>query len=188
MKPTHPLLAVVCASIALTTSNCADRTATGPAESVPASVPASVPDAPQDDSQALSRHRSSNLVRCKLQKPETIARRIGPDGGTIEIGPYTLTIPPGALPRRVTIVARIRGGDSVSVVAFKPNWLVFEQFATLSMNYAKCDVDEDAESALRIAVVDDQYQIVDYLPSTTDTSSQSVIAPITQVRTYAVAY
>jgi hypothetical protein len=187
MKPIHPLLAVVCASIALTTSNCGDRTATGPTGPMPAAIPASVPAASQPDSQSRSR-RPPNLVQCKLQKPETIARRIGPDGGTIEIGPYTLTIPPGALPRRVTIVARIRGGESANVVEFKPNWVVFEQSASLSMSYATCDVDEDAESALRIAVVDEQYQIVDYLPSTTDTSSQSVIAPVTLIRNYAVAY
>lgn len=187
MKPIHPLWAVVCASIALATSNCGDRTATEPSGAMPAATPASVAVGPQHDTNARTT-RPPDLVRCKTQKPETIARRIGPDGGTIEIGPYTLTIPPGALSRRVTIVARIRGGESGSVVEFKPNWLVFEQSASLSMSYAKCDVDDDAESALRIAVVDDQYQIVDYLPSTTDPSSQSVIATVTQVRNYAVAY
>lgn len=188
MKPIHPLLAVVCAGIALTTSNCGDRTATEPTGPVPAAVPASLPDGSQRDTNSRSTHRPQNLVQCKPQKTETIAQRIGPEGGTIEIGPYTLTIPPGALPRRVTIVARIRGGDSVNVVEFKPNWLVFEQSASLSISYAKCDVDEDAESALRIAVVDDQQQIVGYLPTTTDPSSQTVIAPVTQIKNYAVAY
>ncbi|HEV2670889.1 MAG TPA: hypothetical protein VGU74_07345 [Gemmatimonadales bacterium] len=182
MKPSYQLVAVLCASVALSTSACGDRTTTGPG---PAAMQASVTGGdPHHDHH--KHHVPPGLVRCRAQKPQNEHQRIGPDGGSIEVGPYTLTVPPGALTRAVTISARIRPGESVNVVEFKPKGLVFETSASLSMSYSNCEV-EDTESP-QIAVVDDAYTILYYLPSTQVDSSQQVSGQVPQLTNYAVAW
>ncbi|HEV2672303.1 MAG TPA: hypothetical protein VGU74_14520, partial [Gemmatimonadales bacterium] len=77
-------------------------------------------------------------------------------------------------------------GETVNVVEFKPKGLVFETSASLSMSYSNCEV-EDTESP-QIAVVDDAYQILYYLPSAQSESSQTVIGQVEHVTNYAVAW
>src|ERR1044072_8348376 len=116
----------------------------------------------------------------------TVHRVIGPAGGTLQIGPHTLTIPPGALSRHVNIRAKI-GGKSVNVIELKPDRLVFEAPAVLTMSYANCDR-EGRTNALRIAVVNETLDIVDYVSSSDDDSTQTVTGNIPDFSNYAVAW
>ncbi len=175
MKRASPLLAVLCASLVVTISGCGDRTTAGPTASV------------TNGFHHRIRHTPGNLAKCRVQHPDVTTRHIGPAGGVIDVGPYTLAIPAGALERRVRIAARIRAGASVNVVEFKPDGLVFLKPATLSMSYANCEVD-DSESLLRIAVVDNAFAVLDYLPSTINAPDQLVSGPVAHLTNYAVAW
>jgi len=98
------------------------------------------------------------LLACSNLPSAAVARVIGPDGGSLRVGPHTLVIPAGALDRTVTITAEIDGGlgqsllvklptkenpkkdfVAVNAVRFKPK-LKFETPAYLTMSYANCDV------------------------------------------------
>jgi hypothetical protein len=98
------------------------------------------------------------LLACSNLPSAAVTRVIGPDGGSLRVGPHTLVIPAGALDRTVTITAEIDGGlgqsllvklptkgnpkkdfVAVNAVRFKPK-LKFETPAYLTMSYANCDV------------------------------------------------
>jgi hypothetical protein len=179
-------LALLCLGFGVTMSSCGDRTATGPA---PATIDASVvAGSPRHEPLANQHHRHqvpNNLVTCRPQKPKIAMERIGPEGGRIKIGPYVLSVPAGALDQSVVISARIRGGESVRVVEFQPDGLVFDKPATLSMSYEHCQADD--RDSLRIAVVDDVHQILYYLP-TTRGHLHHLIGKVEHFTNYAVAW
>jgi len=138
-------------------------------------------------SPARTEARNAGLVsKCLPLAHLTVHRVIGPAGGTLAIGPHTLTIPPGALSRHVNIHAKI-GGKSVNVIELKPDWVVFETPAVLTMSYANCDR-EGRTSALTIAVVNDTLGIVDYVSSSDDAATQTVRGKIPDFSNYAVAW
>ena len=188
MKAVPILLTALLLGAGVAISGCADPAATGPAAGALAtSIGAS---APQDHnaSPASAVIPNSALVsKCRPLKPETAHRRIGPAGGSLVIGPHTLTVPPGALSREVMIHAKIAGGKSVNVVEFKPDWLVFQIPAVLTMSYANCDR-QGHTSALAIAVVDDTLGVVDYIPSSDDTATSTVTGGVPDLTNYAVAW
>jgi hypothetical protein len=182
------VLALLLGAAAAAISGCADPAATAPAAGAPAtSIGAS---APQDHNAPPAPHaviRNGALVsKCRPQKPESAHRRIGPAGGSLVIGPHTLTVPPGALSREVMIHAKIAGGKSVNVVEFKPDWVVFQINAVLTMSYADCD--RQGHTPLAIAVVDAQLGIVDYIASSDDVETSTVTGSIPDLTNYAVAW
>lgn len=181
MKPTYSLVAVLCAGVVLTTSNCGEPTATGP-------TPPALQASRTRGSYASKHHKAPpDLKRCKPQPADIEVELIDHEGGEIDIGRYTLTIPPGALARPVFISAQIRAGSSVNVVEFQPDGLVFQVPATLSMSYRNCVRDKD-DALLRIGVVDDGYQILYYLPSTNDPESRKITGEVAHFTNYAVAW
>jgi hypothetical protein len=172
-------LAVVGLGFFAVLSSCGERaTSTGPA---PTAIEASL----NRGFHQRKHHRPPDLVRCRPQHPDIAVQRIGSSGGRIDVGPYSLTVPAGALSRRVFIVARIRSGESVNVVELQPDGLVFEKPALLSMTYSNCVVDDD--DVLRIAHVDDNYRILSYL-ETTQGGSQRLLGQLEHFSNYAVAW
>jgi hypothetical protein len=169
---------------------------TDPATTAPAAPAVEVPigntatqdhNASPSPSPARTEVRNGGLVsKCRPLAPLNVHRVIGPAGGTLAIGPHTLTIPPGALSRHVNIRAKI-GGKSVNVIELKPDWLVFEAPAVLTMSYANCDR-EGRTNALRIAVVNETLGIVDYVSSSDDAATQTVTGSIPDFSNYAVAW
>jgi len=172
-------LALVGLGCVVLLSSCGERApSTGPG---PTAIEASV----NAGFRQRKHHRPPNLVRCRPQHPDIAWQRIGSGGGRIDIGSYSLTVPAGALSRRVFITARIRSGESVNVVEFQPAGLVFAKPALLTMTYSNCDVDEDV--ALRIAHVDDNYRILSYL-ETTLAGSNRLVGQLEHFSNYAVAW
>jgi hypothetical protein len=193
MKAVPMLLTALLVGAVAAMSGCADHSTTGPAAGAVATpIGASAPQVgntvPQDHDTARTVARNAALVsKCRPLKAEAVNRRIGPAGGSLVIGPHTLTVPPGALSREVMIHAKIAGGKSVNVVEFKPDGLVFQIPAVLTMSYANCDR-EGRTSALAIAVVDDTLGVVDYIPSSDDAATGTVTGDVPDLTNYAVAW
>jgi hypothetical protein len=187
MKAVPMLLTALSLGAGAAIAGCADPATTAPAARV---VEESVGNtATQDHNASPARSVAGNaglLSKCRPLAPLTVHRVIGPAGGTLAIGPHTLTIPSGALSRHVNIRAKI-GGKSVNVVELKPDRLVFQAPAVLTMSYANCDR-EGRTSALSIAVVNDTLGIVDYVSSSDDSATQTVTGNIPDFSNYAVAW
>jgi hypothetical protein len=79
------------------------------------------------------------LVHCSPLPYDSVTKTIGPEGDTIQVGPHTLRVPPGALGGPVSITA-VAPSDSINRVDFQPEGLVFQQPASLVLSYANCDV------------------------------------------------
>ena len=141
----------------------------------------------QSDAQAVRAKpvpTSHNLAQCRPLEADTATEEIGPEGGEIDVGSHTLSIPPLALSETVRITA-VAPSDTVREVRFQPEGLVFQRPAVLRLNYANCKTMSGA--ALRIAQVSDSQTILEYLP-TISTKSRSVIGSLPHFSNYAVAY
>ena len=125
-------------------------------------------------------------LTCTPIPADSVTRVIGPGGGTINVGPHSLTIPAGALDSAVSITAVTRS-EGVSRVVFQPSGLVFQQAATLTMSYANCGVLGSLLPA-QIAYVDNLLEILYYLPSIDNVQSQTVTATVQHFSDYAVAW
>jgi len=188
MKAVPMLLTALLLGAGVAISGCADSATTAPTASAVATPIGN--SAPQNHNvpPASAVIRNGALVsKCRPLKPEAAHRRIGPTGGSLLIGPHTLTVPPGALSREVMVHAKIAGGKSVNVVEFKPDGLVFQIPAVLTMSYANCDRG-GRTSALAIAVVDDTLGIIDYIPSSDDAATGTVTGSVPDLTNYAVAW
>ena len=186
MKAVPILLTALLLGAGAAITGCADPATTGPAAST---VPASVGNVPTQDQNAAPKvaGNAGLLSKCRPLAPHNVHRWIGPAGGTLTIGPHTLTVPPGALSREVNIRAKIPGGKSVNVVELKPDGLVLLTPAVLTMSYANCDR-QGQTSSLTIAVVDDRLGIVDYLSSSDDAAAGTVTGDVPDFSNYAVAW
>src|SRR5207247_1914187 len=85
------------------------------------------------DSLVQTVNKAASLLTCSPLAADSATQTIGADGGTIYVGPHTLTIPPGALADTVTITA-VAPADTVNRVQFQPQGLTFNQPASLTMS------------------------------------------------------
>jgi hypothetical protein len=113
---------------------------------------------------------------------------IGPSGGTLAVGPHTLTVPAGALAAPVLITAEAPVGP-VNSVRFGPEGLQFAagRFATLTLSYANCPL---LGSLLpkRIAYTSDLLSILSYVISVDDLLNRRVSGSLEHFSRYAVAW
>lgn len=110
---------------------------------------------------------------------------IGVLGGTIQFGPHSLQIPPGALLKPTTITATIPADGHLTAV-LQPEGLHFLLPATLTLGYGQCNPQPDDK--LTIAYLDGLLgQILELLPSILDPNSHTVRAPIGHFSVYAGA-
>jgi hypothetical protein len=105
-----------------------------------------------------------SLVPCRPLPYDSVTQTIGPEGGEVEVGRNWLVIPRGALrnPVRITAVAP---SDTLAVVRFQPEGLVFQSTALVVLAYDNCRVPRSATP--RIALVTDALAVVEYLASGT---------------------
>jgi len=115
-----------------------------------------------------------------------IKQTVGPAGGVVALGPARLTIPPGALGAPVTIQAQIPAGYSGNYIQFKPDRVVFNQPATLTISYSNCSLANATQ--LKVAQVSDVLQIIQYVPSTNDLDAHTVTGQLQHFSNYAVAW
>jgi len=115
-----------------------------------------------------------------------IRQTVGRAGGVIALGPARLTIPPGALSAPVTIQAQIPAGYSGNYIQFKPDKVVFNQPASLTISYSNCSLANATQ--LKVAQVSDVLQIIQYVPSTNNLDAHTVTGQLQHFSNYAVAW
>ncbi len=176
MPTRRSMLLMLCAG-ALVVLSCADP-------SSPMAPQASVVrpfGGPAAATHASQKGRLTRLVQCEARATETAVATIGASGGRIKVGPHVLDIPRGALRDRVTITA-VAPSDTINLLLLQPEGLVFRKAATLTMDDSNC---RGAQHS-RIAHVDAALRVIEYLPSTSDSSK--VTALLEYFSNYAVAW
>ena len=128
----------------------------------------------------------AGLLRCTPLPADSVTQVIGPDGGTITVGPHSFTVPPGALDSAVAITA-VAPSDAVNRVVFQPAGLHFRHPAALTMSYANCGVLADVITP-RIAYVDDLLHILYFIRSAGNAQAQTVTGRVWHFSDYAVAW
>ena len=126
------------------------------------------------------------LVTCTPQPYDSVTQTVGPEGGTINVGAYSLLIPDSALDSAVTITA-VAPSDTVNAVRFQPQGLRFNQKASLTMSYANCGIVTWLVPQ-HIAYTTDNLQILDFLPSVPNLLSRTVTGSIRHFSEYALAW
>lgn len=181
MRINRFLTAVALLAISLAVASCTDRSPTAPTASLAA------PDSSAELLELLTPTlRRVGLLTCRPLPAASTQAQIGPDGGTIRVGPHRLVIPRGALDSAVTITASAPTG-TINRVELLPHGLVFELPATLDMSYANCDL---LSSLLpkRIAYVNGRLTILSYLLSVDDLLQQRVKGRLDHFSDYVVAW
>ncbi|MEO6210232.1 MAG: hypothetical protein ABIQ10_08930 [Gemmatimonadaceae bacterium] len=127
---------------------------------------------------------ASQLASCNVPHDVFVSARIGPRGGTLDLGAgNTVYFPPGALLTDTTIVAHIPAGNTARVF-FTPEGLQFPVPAVVTLNYSSC-----ITPSWLLAIVYLQADTVSEVePTTTNPTSQTVTATINHFSSYAVAY
>jgi hypothetical protein len=142
--------------LVLLASSCSDPSAVDPA------APARLAAAQRPPS------GSGGLVTCSKLPYDSVTQVMGPEGGLIAVGPHFLWIDTLALPAPVTITA-VAPSDRVRHVRLKPDGLVFQKTAFLVTSYANCNLKQ--ATTPRIAQVNDEMQIMEYLGSASGTDT-----------------
>jgi hypothetical protein len=128
----------------------------------------------------------ATLLACPPQSEVRAQKNIGPDGGTIQIGPHTLVVPAGALSTTITIAA-VAPSDHVVSVRFAPEGLRFARPARLTLSYAHCPL-LPRLLPKRIAYTNELLTILELLVSVDDLVRQRVSAGLDHFSRYAVAW
>jgi hypothetical protein len=127
-----------------------------------------------------------NLLACPDAPAAAAEEEIGPEGGTLQIGPHRLVVPPGALDS-VVVISGVAAGDSVVSVQFAPEGLTFSRPARLTLSYASCPL---VWSLLpkRVVYTTDALELLQALLSSDDLLHRKVSADLDHFSRYAVAW
>ena len=113
---------------------------------------------------------------------------IGIMGGTINIGPHSLWIAPGALTGSVTITATITSNDSINLIQFTPEGLKFAVPGLITMSYNNC-MDKGTQSQAQVVYTsNDLLRILEFLPSIDNPMRKTATGMIRHFSRYAIAY
>jgi hypothetical protein len=130
--------------------------------------------------------RPIGLLRCEPLPEARATRVIGPQGGTLQVGPHTLWIPPGALDHDVSITA-VAPSDDVNAIQFSPSGLEFDRSAWLTMSYANCNL-LGRLLPKRIAYTTNLLDILYYILSLDNIWTKQVIGKVDHFSKYAVSW
>jgi hypothetical protein len=125
------------------------------------------------------------LMRCEPRDYAADAAIIGPNGGTLHVGPHELVIPKGALDHEVLITAEAPTSSLVDV-RFQPEGLQFSQDAELKLSYKGCVRPTSAD--LFVAYLGQGNQVLELPPSRDQKVDDDVEADIGHFSRYAIAY
>jgi hypothetical protein len=130
----------------------------------------------------------SGLLACTQLPYAVTAQTVGPEGGTLLVGPHTLTIPAGALSGPVQITAEAPVG-TVNSVRLSPEGLTFAagKPAKLTLSYANCPLLGQLLPK-RIAYTTDLLAILSYVLSVDDLLAKRVTGTLAHFSRYAVAW
>lgn len=127
------------------------------------------------------------LLQCSELPAASATRTIGSAGGTIQVGPHTLTVPAGSLSAPVVITGEVLTGYGVNVVRFRPAGLQFQRAAYLTMSYANCNL-LGLLLPKQVAYVGDDLSILSYLLSLDNLLASKVTGKVNHFSNYAVAW
>ena len=131
---------------------------------------------------------ATKLTKCTPQQYQKTVQTVGPFGGLIAAGQYTLAIPMQAVTSNVTITMEVMP-DSTNNVRFSPEGLVFNSQArpVLTMWWGNCAAPSDP-NRVGIAYVSDAFNLLETLPSYTDPWGFTTWAALSHFSRYAVHY
>jgi hypothetical protein len=138
---------------------------------------------PDASDQARKAVHDARLARCRPMPEARGTGTIGKEGGVIQVGPHTLTIPPGALRRTVTITGTAPS-DTVGRIQFQPEGLRFKKTVALAMSYENCEVYEHKQ--LQMVYTDDSLVILEHVQS--KVRGSSVVGEIEHFSNYALSW
>lgn len=148
------------------------------------------PSASEPETPNLSLQRTGLLfANCSNPARFDVSKSVGPEGGTVQMGPHTLEIPAGALSRTVTITAK-NGPNASSkgnAIKFGPDGLRFNSYARLTVSTSNCTGLGLLNLPL-IVYTDDLFSILELEPSLPRLFEKKVTGFITHFSQYAVAY
>jgi hypothetical protein len=130
---------------------------------------------------------ATGLLKCSDLPYASATQTIGSAGGTLRVGPHTLTVPAGALASPVAITGQIVTGRGVNAVHFAPDGLRFARSASLTMSYANCSL-LGVLAPKRIAYVNGGLNILSYLLSIDNLLARKVTGRVDHFSDYAVAW
>lgn len=147
-----------------------------------------LPSQPEPQGPAVRASLISDLgiASCPNPPKDNASQKVGPAGGTVQVGPHTLTIPAGALSKDVTITAKT-GAKNGNAIEFGPEGLRFNSYVRLTMDLSNCT----GWGLLRLPLVvytTDLLSILEAEPSVLDPKRKTVTGFITHFSQYAVAY
>lgn len=148
-----------------------------------------VTEAPVDSAQLLGElwgGLRGTLLSCSPMPAATATATIGARGGVLHVGPHRLVVPAGALSGPVTITATAPSATT-NRVEFQPHGLQFNRPAVLTMSYANCGLLARLLPK-RIAYVDGQLNILEFLLSVDLLWQQKVTGRLDHFSEYAVAW
>ena len=125
------------------------------------------------------------LLACPTTYSYTATKVVGKLGGTVKVGPHTLTIPSGALSANTTITATAPAGKYVEV-QFQPHGLRFAKPTTLTLSYKQCSLVPGL--LLDVAYVGDDNQILELFGASNNILARTLTTKTDHFSSYMVAY
>lgn len=181
-----PIFAVAFAAVML--ASCADDHAIPTGPSAPVAVqpnPALLGDLVDGVTGTLGGVANGlGLVSCNVRTTYSASADIGPAGGLLRVGPHLLSVPPRALKERVRISAVAPKGQYVQI-QFEPEGLKFDRPTLLTMSYRDCSLLSPLR--LKIVYVDDNFRILEVLPTLTSLLTRTASAPVDHFSRYMLA-
>lgn len=127
---------------------------------------------------------NSPLLVCNPLEFASEVKIIGPEGGTLQVGPHRLVIPPGALEQKTVISGEIPLLSVVPSVKLAPHGLRFQRPVALTLSYEHCLL--NLGSRRSIVYTDDDLNILEWTKSS-DSWTKRVTGYIWHFSRYAVA-
>jgi hypothetical protein len=128
----------------------------------------------------------TGLLQCRPLAYDSVTQMIGRTGAVLRVSKHTLSIPRLALTRPVKITVVVPS-DTVNVIRFQPEGLVFDAPVTLTMSYVNCSTGASTDPR-QIAYVDSSLTAVEYEPSVDDAWGRKVTSTLTHFSGYAVSW
>jgi len=126
------------------------------------------------------------LLRCEPQEYTSDVELIGPDGGSLKVGPHELKIPKGALDHEVVISAVAPVSDLIEV-NLQPEGLRFDKPAELKLSYDRC-LQPTNWLKLFIVYLNDQDQILEVKTTQDKKGLKALYTDLDHFSRYAVAW
>jgi hypothetical protein len=165
---------LVCGGIAITLANCS---ASAPTSAAPART------------FSLSRVGAQHdLVSCPGGDDNTTARAtIGPDGGTIALGGFSMVVPAGALLDTTTFVMKVPESKvlKVRIRARGQQHFVFETPVTITLDYSRCQNSPSDPTGWNVDEVTNAE--LEQMPGLNDSTAQSFTLQTGHLSGYALA-